>query len=192
MGGCGALDEPCETPEPDPPPAGDQADIVRQFVQRVWNHVWTADENAAYLSAREAGDRTYVPPAVEAALLQLRSATTIRHRHNRAGEPIRSSGESDYRICVNRVHEVVQNLHLAIGDLAVAGEIVSAHITMTGVDRRADGRSDAPGSFGAVRPSGQSFTLTITTMYRVVGGKIAEDWLLRRGEPAFGPAPTPP
>ncbi|BDG70477.1 ester cyclase [Roseomonas fluvialis] len=187
MGGCGVLDEPCETPEPDPPPAGDEADVVRDFVLRVWNHEWTAAENDAFLTAREAGDNTYVPLAMASALSELRTASTIRHRHDSAGAPIRSSGESDYRICVNRVHEVAQDLHLAVLDLAVAGEIVTAHITMTGVDRRADGMSNATGAFGATRPSGRPFELPITTMYRVVDGKIAEDWLLRRGEPAYGP-----
>lgn len=184
MAGCGALDEPCETPLPDKPgPAeNDTAAVVRSFIARVWNHGWTADEDRQFL---QGGDRRYVPAPIAAALDALCAPQAVRHRHDRAGNPVRSSGEDDYRRCVNRVHEVAQDLHLRILDLAVAGDIVTAHIEMTGLDRRADGRQDRTGAFGAPKPTNRRFRLNVAMMYRVSGGKVQEDWLLRRGEPAY-------
>ncbi|WP_158287878.1 ester cyclase [Falsiroseomonas bella] len=189
MGGCGVLDEPCETPEPDPPspPDEERAETVRSFVARVWNHCWTADENKQFVARMQAGDRRYVPPAIAAALEELRTAETVRHRHDGAGRRVRSSGPDDYRGCVNRVYEVAQELRLDIKDLAVAGNIVTARIEMSGLDCRADGRTDLKGAFGAPKPTQQRFRVHLTTMYRVAGGKVLEDWLLRRSDAEYEP-----
>jgi predicted ester cyclase len=134
-----------------------------------------------------AGDRTYVPPAIAAALEELRTAETVRHRHTAARSRVRSTGPDDYRSCVNRVHEVAQDLRLDIKDLAVAGNIVTARIEMSGLDCRADGRTDLKGAFGAPTPTQQRFRVQLTTMYRIAGGKVMEDWLLLRGDPEYEP-----
>lgn len=179
MAGCSGLPDSCGAPEDDCPTKEECAnsEVVRQFIKRVWNYRWTSKDDKAFVQARDKGDVTYVPPSIAAALDELRSAKTIRHRKNRKGKPVRSSGADDYATCVNAVHEVIQEIKLKILDLVVDKDRVVAHIAFEGVDRRADGRTDRPGAFGAKSPTGRRFRVHTATLYRVRNGKIAEDWL---------------
>jgi predicted ester cyclase len=179
MAGCSGLPKPCKAPEDDSPTKEECAnsEVVRQFIKRVWNYRWTSKDDKAFLDAREKGNQCYVPPSIAAALDELRSSRTIRHRRDRKGKPIRSTGADDYATCVNAVHEVIQEIKLKILDLVVDGDRVVAHIAFEGVDRRADKRTDRPGAFGAKSPTGARFRVHTATFYRVRNGRIAEDWL---------------
>jgi predicted ester cyclase len=187
MGGCGVLDDPCEAPEPDPPSPEDRAarEVVREFINRVWNHRWTQEEDSRFVDERAKGNRAYVPKAIEDALRDLRTPQTIRHRYTRQGRPVRSSGADDYATCVNRVHEVAQGLKFEFIDLAVSGDRVVAHMIMRGTDRRLPGLEEGPGAFGVQFPTGQKFSVHVATMYRVAHEKIHDDWLLRRAEVSY-------
>jgi predicted ester cyclase len=180
MAGCSALPNPCHTPTPDPPTPdeNDNSNVVRQFIERVWNYRWTPADDQAFLAARNSGDRCYVPRSIARALDELRSATTIRHRRDQAGRPVQSSGPDDYATCVNAVHEVAQDLKLTILDLVADEDRVVAHIAVEGIDRRLDGRADLPGAFGALPPTGRDFRTHTATFYWVRDGRIAEDWLV--------------
>lgn len=180
MAGCSALPDPCETPEDDCPSQeeSDNSNVVREFIRRVWNYHWTAKDDEALLAAHAKGNRSYVPDSIRQALDELRSPTTVRHRRDRAGRPVRSSGPDDYATCVGAVHEVVRNLRLTILDLVADGDRVVAHVAVEGVNQRLDGRTDLPGAFGALPPTGQPFRIETTTSYRIHDGRIAEDWLV--------------
>ncbi|MBR0648115.1 ester cyclase [Roseomonas terrae] len=188
MGGCGALDDPCgEEPEGDS--SGEVREdwliLVRNFIDSVWNHEWSEEENLKFNQQVGAGDRFYVPAGIKTALAEFCTPTVVRHRRDASGKAIRADGPDDYPNCVNRVHEVVQDLRLLVDDLTVCDEDVIALITMTGRDRRADGRLDMPGAFGKPTPTELRFTVPITTAYRIVDGRIAEDWLITRGTPTY-------
>lgn len=188
MAGCTVLPDPCEAPVDDPPTEEESAnsEVVERFIQQVWNHCWTPDENATYLAERNRGNRAYVPAAVDAALQALRSPTTIRHRRGRDGRPIRSSGADDYATCVNAVHGVAQDIHITVIDLVGVGhDGVIAHLMVEGTDRRADGRTDKASAYGADRPTGQRFRQYVTTFYLVCDGMIREDRLLSGGEVTY-------
>ncbi|WP_372623946.1 ester cyclase [Falsiroseomonas sp.] len=192
MGGCGALDEPCETPEPDDPGPDEQANcrVVRRFVDGVWNYSWSAEDDKRFLAERAAGNRAHVPQPIGAVLMNLRSDTTVRHRRSSSGKRVRSSGPDDYAICIGSVHEVAPDLRIEILDLVPEGERVVAHLVVTGTDRRLDGRDDQPGAFGAARPTGRRFRYDAAMLYLVREGRIQADWLLRRAKVSFEPAPS--
>jgi hypothetical protein len=188
MAGCSTLPNPCDPAEPDPETPEEQAnsDVVREFIEQVWNTPWTAEDTKEFLALRAKGNLTYVPKAVAAALQRLRSKDTIRHRRNAQLKPVKSSGEDDYAKCVNAVHEIAQDISIAVIDLIAVKDRVTAVLQVRGIDKRADGRTDLSGAFGRTPPTGQAFRLQTATVYRVREGKIAEDWLLYGGLPNNG------
>ncbi len=187
MAGCSTLPTPCDPAEPDPPDYDEQAngDIVRQFIEQVWNTPWTADDDREFLAQMAAGNTAFVPKPIATALELLRRDDTVRHRRDADQKPVKSSGKDDYARCVNRVHEIAQDIRIAVIDLLPVEDRVTAVLQVRGVDRRADGRSDLPGAFGRMPPSGQPFRLQTATVYRIANGKIAEDWLLYGGMPVY-------
>ena len=134
---------------------------------------------------------SYVPAAIAAALAELRSAETVRHRRDRTRRPIRSSGEHDYSTCVNSVHAIAQELKVTILDMVAKGDHVVAHMVLECVDRSVDGREDRRGAFNAARSTGMAFRHHATALYRVHEGKIAEDWLLYAGDLLYRTLPDP-
>lgn len=180
MAGCRTIPDPCDTPDPDPPtPEEEQnCDVVRQFIDRVWNYRWTRQDNKQFVAERRGGNALFVPPAIEAALRDLRSSQTVRHRRDGAGNAIRSSGPDDYRRCINAVHAVVQSLNLTISDIRANGDRVIVSLILEGIDRHADPRAELRGAFGVGPPTGKKFRLHSAMLYRIERRKVAEDWLL--------------
>jgi ketosteroid isomerase-like protein len=187
MAGCSTLPKPCDPAEPDPPKPEEQAngDVVRQFIEQVWNTPWTPADDKEFLAQRAAGNYAFVPKSIAAALDALRSDNTVRHRRDADQKPVKSSGKDDYAKCVNAVHEVAQDIRITVIDLLPVGDRVTAVLQVRGIDRRVDGRTDLAGAFGRTPPSGQPFRLQTATVYHVANGKIKADYLLYGGMPAY-------
>lgn len=179
MGGCSVRGDPCGSPVADPPSPQEAANcqLVRDFIEKVWNHDWSAAEDQEFRQERLAGNENYVPPAVAAALGQFCSAATIRHRQDQNGAPIKSSGPDDYENCVNRVHEVTPDLRIAILHLVGQGDRVFAQIKVSGTHRRLNPGPNLVGAFG-LPDTGRAFEMQTATLYQIANGRIAEDWLL--------------
>lgn len=193
MAGCIILPAPCETPRDDSPTVQEAKNrhIVQNFIERVWNHSWTQDDDKKHVEERARGNQPYVPDGIAVALRELRSPTSVRHRRDQDGRPIRSSGSDDYMTCVSAVHEVAQDLRVTILDVVADGrESVIAHLVLEGTDRRIDGRTDKQGANGRSSPSGQRFRQSVTTFYRLRNGMIHADRLLYGGEVVYLDPPT--
>ena len=186
MGGCTVIKAPCGLPVADPPSLAEEQNctLVRNFIEQVWNHAWTAAENAQFLQEKQGGNHEFVPPAVAAALGQFCSPATIRHRQAANGDPIRSGGPGDYENCINLVHEVMPDLRIEILHVVGQDDRVFAQIRLSGTHRRLDGNGTKLGAFGLPDTS-WSFDLQTATLYRIENGRIAEDWLLYGARPTF-------
>ncbi|MDJ0389596.1 ester cyclase [Roseomonas sp. E05] len=180
MAGCRTLPDPCETPKEDPPTREESENrkVVREFIDRVWNATWSKEDSNRLLAGRGSGDNTYVPPSVEDTLGSLRHPDSIRHRRDRAGNPIRSSGPDDYKKCVNAVHMIVQDLRVEILDMVASGDSVVVQMLLRGTDRRADGKAELPGAFGAQPPTGKRFRMQTTSVYQLRDHRIISDRLM--------------
>ncbi|KAA2212355.1 ester cyclase [Teichococcus oryzae] len=180
MAGCRTLPDPCETPEADPPSReeSENVKVVGQFIDTVWNTEWSDEDTATMLAERSRGNAAFVPRAIEDGLSTLRNPGSVRHRRDRAGKPIKSSGPDDYRTCVNAVHMVAQDLRIEVLDMITCDNIVVVQMFLRGTDRRADGRKDLPGAFGTLPPTGQRFRMQTSVLFQLHGGRIIRDKLV--------------
>jgi predicted ester cyclase len=189
MGGCRIKPKPCTTPDPDTQTEEEEGNeqIVRDLIERVWNHSWTPAEETQNAAERAIGNVAYVPPSVQDAIDDLRSPGMIRHREDADYGRVKASGPNDYKACVNAVHALVPDLHITVLHTLTDGDRVVAHLLLEGTDSPVDPVAEE-GAFGNRPPSGQTFNIHATAMYRIDGGKIQEDWLGYGGTPTYGVA----
>jgi predicted ester cyclase len=187
VGGCRLKPKPCTTPDPDPQSGEEENNeqIVRDLIERVWNYTWTPTDEAANAAARAGGDYAWVPASVQDAIDDLRSPLMVRHREDVDYGRVKASGPDDYKTCVNAVHAVVPNLHIEVLHIITDDDRVVAHLLLEGTDSPVDPATEE-GAFGNRPPTGQTFNIHATAMYRISNGKIVEDWLGYGGTPTYG------
>src|SRR4051794_14019544 len=96
--------EVCGTPEPDEATSMEleNEEIVRRFIETVWNHDWTPEEEDAFAASEASGNDTYVPDPIEKALQELCTDQTLRRRRDERRAAVKISGPRDYHRCVHK------------------------------------------------------------------------------------------
>ncbi|WP_435575107.1 ester cyclase [Burkholderia plantarii] len=83
--------------------------------------------------------------------------------------PGRAQGVAGPLAASRAFHAAVPDVHCEVEQMIVAGDRVVAHLRLSG---------HFTGSFGAVRGRGQPVDFIATDIYRIRGGRIAENWHL--------------
>jgi hypothetical protein len=207
MPGCLTLPDECAPPDDDPQSPddpqsseGSKAQMVRSFIDALWNYRWTDAERATSRDSKAGGGEPVMPATTDTALTNYLHGGYTRHRRDGSGTRKSDAGQDaiDGLIrCIDLVHEAVTDLQITILDVVVCGDCVTVLLLITGTDVRPDGRTDVPGLFGAASPTGRRFRVHTAVLYCFEGDRIRHDYLLygadllMLGQSYVGPQPKP-
>src|SRR3954454_19878091 len=103
MPGCGFAPDDCAPQQPDSlDPAIE--DLVKDFIDAVWNHSWTAGEYLAAQPLGPGGDPRDLPQVTEDALTNYMHQHYERHRRDGSGTRKMETGTAGFRKCIYLVH----------------------------------------------------------------------------------------
>jgi steroid delta-isomerase-like uncharacterized protein len=85
--------------------------------------------------------------------------------HSSMGQDVR--GLKNYKQLVSEEFTTFSDLHITIDDVIVEGNKVAARWTVTGTHK---------GEREGIPPTDKKVTMWAITIYRVVGGKVVEEW----------------
>ena len=153
-------------------------DVIRRYIDAVWNYRWTDDDHTASQSSLDGGGLPVMPPPTAAALPTLIHDDFTRHRRDGSGNRKMEAGVDGLIACINLVHNAVTDLSITILDIVASGDCVAALLVIEGQDLRHDRRSDVAGLFGAPRPTGRRFRTHTAVLLCLKDGRIKSDHLL--------------
>jgi hypothetical protein len=195
MPGCGLLPDLC-APQDDDSIDPVIEDLVRSFIDNVWNHPWTLQDLQAAQPTGSGGDPQTLPTVTEQALTTYLHQDYQRHRRDGSGARKKESGPGGLRRCIFLVKSAVTDLRITVLDIAVCDDCVAVMLLIEGQDLRPDRVTNLPGLFGAASPTGRRFRLHSSVLFCLDQNRIKGDHLLYGADLLFygasqvGHAPT--
>jgi SnoaL-like domain len=177
MPACLTLPEECAPQNDDSLDPGVE-DLVKRYVDDLWNYEWTDDDHTASRTSKAGGGPPIMPPTTAGALNDLIHQDYTRHRRDGSGDRKMEAGVEGLIRCIDLVHEAVTDLKVTILDIVACGDCVAALLTIEGQDLRPDGQTEVPGLFGAARPTGRRFRIHTAVLFCLEDGLIKGDYLL--------------